>query len=75
VPWRELKPVGTGFRLDRPALPFADVKNVLMSGSFADAKIVKIENLQVVIVNAEPGATVNVNSGVEAVQKTRTILQ
>ena len=22
VPWRELKPVGTGFRLDRPALPF-----------------------------------------------------
>jgi hypothetical protein len=53
----------------------ADVKNVLMSGSFADAKIVKIENLQVVIVNAEPGATVNVNSGVEAVQKTGTILQ
>jgi hypothetical protein len=48
----------------------ADVKNVLMSGSFADAKIVKIENLQVVIVNAEPGAIVNVNSGVEAVQKT-----
>lgn len=48
----------------------ADVKNVLMSGSFADAKIVKIENLQVVIVNAETGSTVNVNSGVESVQTT-----
>jgi len=43
-----------------------------MSGSFADAKVVKIENLQVVIVNAEPGATVNVNSGVESVQATGT---
>lgn len=53
----------------------ADVKNVLMSGSFDDAKVVKIENLQVVIVNAEPGATVNVNSGVESVQKAGTILQ
>jgi DNA-binding transcriptional ArsR family regulator len=53
----------------------ADVKNVLMSGDFADAKVVKIENLQIVIVNAEPGANVNVNSGVESVQKTDTILQ
>jgi DNA-binding transcriptional ArsR family regulator len=53
----------------------ADVKNVLMSGSFADAKVVKIENLQVVIVNAEPGANVNVISGGEAVQKTGTTLQ
>jgi hypothetical protein len=53
----------------------ADMKNVLMSGSFADAKIVKIEKLQVVIVNAEPGAIVNVNSGVEAVQTTGKTLQ
>jgi hypothetical protein len=53
----------------------ADVKNVLMSGSFDDAKVVKIENLQVVIVNAEPGATVNVNSGVESVQTIGTTLQ
>ncbi len=53
----------------------ADVKNVLMSGDFADAKVVKIENLQIVIVNAEPGANVNVSSGGEGVQKTDTILQ
>ena len=43
----------------------ADLKNVLLSGQFADAKIVKIQNLQVV--NAEPGATVNVNSRVDTV--------
>ena len=53
----------------------ADVKNVLMSGDFADAKVVKIENLQVVIVNAETGSTVNVNSGPESLQKIGTILQ
>jgi hypothetical protein len=34
VPWRELKPVGTGFRLDRPALP--------LKGEFRDA----IESIQ-----------------------------
>jgi DNA-binding transcriptional ArsR family regulator len=53
----------------------ADMKNVLMSGSFADAKIVKIENLQVVIVNAEPGSNVNVISGGDAVQTTGKVLQ
>jgi hypothetical protein len=61
--------------LDAVRTAVADVKNVLMSGDFADAKVVKIENLQIVIVNAEPGANVNVNSGVESVQKTDTILQ
>ena len=53
----------------------ADMKNVLMSGSFADAKIVRIENLQVVIVNAEAGSNVNVNSGTETVLKSGKILQ
>ena len=47
----------------------ADLKNVLMSGSFADAKIVHIDNLplQVVVINAESGSTQNVMSSGEMV--------
>ena len=47
----------------------ADLKNVLMSGQFADAKIVMIENLQVNIIKAEAGSTVNTNSGRSPVHK------
>jgi DNA-binding transcriptional ArsR family regulator len=53
----------------------SDVKNVLMSGSFDEAKVVKIENLQIVIVNAEPGSNVNVVNHGESVQKIDTTLQ
>jgi len=47
----------------------ADLKNVLMSGSFADAKIVHIDNLQlqVVVINAESGSTQNVTGSGEIV--------
>jgi hypothetical protein len=41
----------------------ADMKNVLMTGQFADAKIVMIENLQVNVIKAEAGSTVNAHSG------------
>ena len=49
----------------------ADLKNVLMTGQFADAKIVMIENLQVNVIKAESGSTVNANSGVLPVNKSR----
>jgi hypothetical protein len=49
----------------------ADLKNVLMTGQFADAKIVMIENLQVNVIKAEAGSTVNANSGVAPVNKSR----
>ena len=49
----------------------ADLKNVLMTGQFADAKIVMIENLQVNVIKAEAGSTVNANSGVSPVNKSR----
>ena len=49
----------------------ADLKNVLMTGQFADAKIVMIENLQVNVIKAEAGSTVNANSGVASVNKSR----
>jgi len=47
----------------------ADLKNVLMSGSFADAKIVHIDNLQlqVVVINAQSGSTQNVMGSGEMV--------
>ena len=41
----------------------ADLKNVLMTGQFADAKIVMIENLQVNVIKNEAGAVVNAYSG------------
>jgi DNA-binding transcriptional ArsR family regulator len=41
----------------------ADLKNVLLSGQFADAKIVMIENLQVNVIKAEAGSTVNAHTG------------
>jgi hypothetical protein len=47
----------------------ADLKNVLMTGQFADAKVVMIENLQVNIIKAEPGSTVNATSGPMSVGK------
>ena len=47
----------------------ADLKNVLMTGQFADAKIVMIENLQVNVIKAEAGSTVNANSGGSLVNK------
>jgi DNA-binding Lrp family transcriptional regulator len=49
----------------------ADLKNVLMSGSFADAKIVHIDNLQlqVVVINAESGSTQNVMGSGKIVNK------
>lgn len=45
------------------------MKNVLMSGQFADAKIVMIENLQVNVIKAEAGSTVNAHSGPLAVDR------
>ena len=42
---------------------------MLMTGQFADAKIVMIENLKVNVIKAEPGSTVNANSGVASVNK------
>ena len=47
----------------------ADLKNVLMTGQFADAKIVMIENLQVNVIKAEAGSTVNAHSGPLAVDR------
>lgn len=47
----------------------ADLKNVLMTGQFADAKVVMIENLQVNIIKAESGSTVNATSGPMSVGK------
>ncbi len=49
----------------------ADLKNVLMSGQFADAKIVMIENLQVNVIKAESGSTVNAHSGPMTVDRKR----
>ena len=49
----------------------ADLKNVLMTGQFADAKIVMIENLQVNVIKNEAGAVVNAYSGASHVDKSR----
>ena len=46
------------------------MKNVLMTGQFADAKIVMIENLQVNVIKNEAGAVVNAYNG-NAVNKSR----
>jgi DNA-binding transcriptional ArsR family regulator len=51
----------------------ADLKNVLMSGKFADAKIVMIENLQVNVIKAESGSTINAHSGPMPVSKTAKV--
>lgn len=41
----------------------------LMTGQFADAKVVVIENLQVNVIKAEVGSTVNAHSGPMSVGK------
>lgn len=47
----------------------ADLKNMPMTGQFADAKIVMIENLQVNVIKNEAGAVVNAYSGASPVDK------